>query len=313
MQKLSVVCFSLLVVVLLLLDHACAVTYTTDVLEQGNPGGWTASLKTFDEEVIANQGQSLTIDIWATDAPGQATAGGLWIDYTGSTNIISYVSAQRYNKEIGSLPGPWQPGAGVIIDEPDGPGTLMVIVGNLGGATPDGDGDIIIARVVMEVLSSDDAEIVVSTVPSVMTWGPADNGWNDASIEPATLTLSSESTTTSVSDSTTTSVQGSTTTSVQGATTTTSMQATSSTTSSSISPRPCLVEQIYGEDSVEVALCRYIRDSVLRNTTEGREIIKIYYDWSPHLVRALKEETGLKDQVKKVIDHILLLTNDEKD
>ena len=74
-----------------------------------------------------------------------------------------------------------------------------------------------------------------------------------------------------------------------------------------------LVEQIYGEDSVEVALCRYLRDSVLRKTTEGREIIKIYYNWSPHLVRALEEETALKDQVKKVLDQILLLIKAEKD
>jgi hypothetical protein len=191
----------------------------------------------------------------------------------------------------------------------------MVIVGNLGGATPDGDGDIIIARVVMEVLSSDDAEIVVSTVPSVTTWGPADNGWDDSSVQPAILTLSSgpppgSTTSSTPGETTSSSVPPNATTTT---TTTTTPDTTSSTTSSPISPRPCLVEQIYGEDSVEVALCRYIRDSVLRNTTEGREIIKIYYDWSPHLVRALKEETGLKDQVKKVIDHILLLTNDEKD
>jgi len=64
---------------------------------------------------------------------------------------------------------------------------------------------------------------------------------------------------------------------------------------------------------VEVALSRYLRDSVLRKTTEGREIIKIYYDWSPHLVRALEDEAALKDQVKKVLDQIFILIKHEKD
>ena len=57
---------------------------------------------------------------------------------------------------------------------------------------------------------------------------------------------------------------------------------------------------------MEVALSRYLRDSVLRKTTEGREIIKIYYDWSPRLVRALEDEAALKDQLKKVLDKVFL-------
>jgi hypothetical protein len=64
---------------------------------------------------------------------------------------------------------------------------------------------------------------------------------------------------------------------------------------------------------VEVALSRYLRDSVLRKTTEGREIIKIYYDWSPRLVRALEDEAALKDQLKKVLDQIFILIKHEKD
>ena len=176
----------------------------------------------------------------------------------------------------------------------DGPGTVMYVVANLGGAAPDRDGDLIVGTLTLECSALGDATVDLTAIPGVATWSPID----DASIEPATLTLSPRA---------------------------------QQPRAFPVQPRrprcrervpqrarpssrpPCLVEQMYGEDSVEVAFSRYLRDSVLRKTPEGRELIKIYYDWSPQLVSALEEETALKDQVKKVLDQILILIKHEKD
>jgi len=190
MKKLSILCVLLSLSVLVFIATAFSATYRIDILESGNPGGWTGSSKTFDDELKTTPVQTLEMDIWMTGAPGNATAGGLWFDFSGSTDKISYISAGRYltnGSEAGN--GPWDPLAGVVVDEPDGPGTLMVIVGHLGSVAPDGDGDIIIAKVVVQYLSAGAADIMVSTIPSTATWGPAGNGWNDATIPTTTFTF----------------------------------------------------------------------------------------------------------------------------
>jgi hypothetical protein len=70
-------------------------------------------------------------------------------------------------------------------------------------------------------------------------------------------------------------------------------------------PNPCAAEQIYGERAEETELLRYIRDNVLRQTPEGREIIRLYYQWSPAIVKALKGDAVLKGELKKMIDEIM--------
>jgi hypothetical protein len=257
-----------------------------------------AGTKNFITEDSITPGEQISLDLWLTDADTRQNSGGAWIDFSGSTDELSYVSGGRCL--VGGAEGctgPWQANAGVFINEPDpsaggGPGTVLYVVANLGGAAPDGDGDLIVGTLTLESIAPGDATVDLTVIPGVATWGPID----DASVESATLSLSQPSTTTSV----------------PGGTTTTSLQGTSSTTSSSISRPPCLVEQVYGENSVEVAFSRHLRDSVLRKTPEGRELIKIYYDWSPQLVRALEGEAALKDQLKKVLDQILHLIKHEK-
>jgi hypothetical protein len=269
-----------------------------------------AGTKNFITEAAIAAGEQISLDLWLTNADAPQQAGGAWIDFSGSTGEISYVSGGRcLLGGAEGCTGPWSPIAGDFINKPDGAGTVMYVVVNLGGAVPDGDGDLIVGILTLESIAVGDATVDLTVIPSVTTWTPID----DTTVQPATLTLSSES----PPGSTTSSTPGETTTSSSvppNSTTTTSTPViTSSTTSAPIFPRPCLVEQIYGEDSVEVALSRYLRDSVLRKTTEGREIIKIYYDWSPHLVRALEDEAALKDQVKKVLDQIFILIKHEKD
>jgi hypothetical protein len=85
-------------------------------------------------------------------------------------------------------------------------------------------------------------------------------------------------------------------------TTTTSIPSGTTTT-----VEPCISEAIYGENSEETELLRYIRDNVLSQTPEGQEIIRLYYELSPVIVKAMEEDEGFKEQVKEMIDGILPL------
>jgi len=38
---------------------------------------------------------------------------------------------------------------------------------------------------------------------------------------------------------------------------------------------------------------------VLSTTTEGQEIIKLYYEWSPAIVTVMEEDEEFKEEVKK--------------
>jgi hypothetical protein len=69
----------------------------------------------------------------------------------------------------------------------------------------------------------------------------------------------------------------------------------------------CPTEVIYGEDSEKTELLRYFRDYVLSVTPEGREIIKLYYQWSPVAVKAMEEDKVFEEEVKEMIDGALLL------
>jgi rhodanese-related sulfurtransferase len=75
---------------------------------------------------------------------------------------------------------------------------------------------------------------------------------------------------------------------------------------------PCLVEEIYGDNSEEATLLRAFRDRVLRSTLLGQEIIKLYYEVSPSLVKAMKEDEEFKNDVKKMIDGIETMVTNEK-
>ena len=169
MKKLATLC-ACMVLLVPMAGLSFATTYGTDVLESGNPGGWTASLKTFDDVYKTEPGQTVEVDIWITDVPVGANAGGLYLDFKGSTDKLTYISCQPYNNSAGGLPGPWQDGGVVVVPEP---GVLVVQVLQLGGdIPPDADGDIIIAKVTLQYTAAGSAEILVGTIPGVFTWGP---------------------------------------------------------------------------------------------------------------------------------------------
>ncbi len=67
----------------------------------------------------------------------------------------------------------------------------------------------------------------------------------------------------------------------------------------------CPSESIYGEHSEEAETLRCVRDNILSHTPEGEEIIKLYYQWSPVVVKAMEEDEEFKEDVKGVVDEIL--------
>ncbi len=101
---------------------------------------------------------------------------------------------------------------------------------------------------------------------------------------------------------TTTTVGSSTTTTTSPATTTTSADSTTTTIDDN-----CILEEIYGEYSKEVELLRYFRDNVLGKTTAGREIIKLYYQYSHFIVKAINEDKGFREELRLLIDKLLPL------
>jgi hypothetical protein len=95
-------------------------------------------------------------------------------------------------------------------------------------------------------------------------------------------------------------IDSSVTTSIDGETTTTVSDSTTTTDGGG-----CPAGKIYGEHSEEAETLRYVRDNILSHTPEGKEIIKLYYQWSPIIVKAMQEDEEFKEDVKGVVDEIL--------
>jgi len=126
---------------------------------------------------------TISLDIWLTgvpvvfppQGPQPQNAGCAWLDFTGSTDDISYVSGGRC-LEDGSegCTGPWTPEAGVLVNEPAGVGTIFYIVANLAGAVPDSDGDLIVGTVTLQNTGPNDATVDINTSAS-SCWTPISN------------------------------------------------------------------------------------------------------------------------------------------
>jgi len=56
----------------------------------------------------------------------------------------------------------------------------------------------------------------------------------------------------------------------------------------------CPIALLFGEDSDEVQLLREFRDNILSQTIEGKELIRLYYQWSPVLVEVLEGITATR-------------------
>ncbi len=134
------------------------------------------------------------------------------------------------------------------------------------------------------------------------------------SIEP---TISPTSSSTIAPTTTPTTSPPETTTTVRLDTTTTTMQPPLPTSTSSSSTTPtksflndCALLRVYGENSVEVELLRYIRDNILSQNPEGRELIKMYYQWSPVIIAAMENDEEFREEVREIIDGVLGLVTE---
>ena len=58
-------------------------------------------------------------------------------------------------------------------------------------------------------------------------------------------------------------------------------------------------------------LLRYVRDDIFTQTPEGRELITLYYQWSPVIVKAMEGDEEFKEEIKEMIDGILPLIGGE--
>jgi hypothetical protein len=91
----------------------------------------------------------------------------------------------------------------------------------------------------------------------------------------------------------------------------TSTTTSADTTTTTIRGRICPWEFIYGEYSAQTELARYFRDTVLAKTPEGRELISLYYQWSPMIVKELEEDEEFKKDIQEMIDAILPMIEKE--
>jgi hypothetical protein len=61
----------------------------------------------------------------------------------------------------------------------------------------------------------------------------------------------------------------------------------------------------------DLNILREFRDEVLSKTSEGQELINLYYQWSPSIVQAMEEDKAFKSEVKEILDGVLRLIGEE--
>jgi len=75
-----------------------------------------------------------------------------------------------------------------------------------------------------------------------------------------------------------------------------------------MTPSPlCPAEEIYGEHSEQTERLRYLRDTIMSSTHEGQELIRVYYEWTPLIGKALDADKEFKQELQSLIDGVLTL------
>jgi hypothetical protein len=174
MKKLSIICALVMVFGVSLVQ--------AQQYEVAPAGG-----KAFTTTAGVAPNNTISLDIYLTSAGEPQNAGGAWLDFSGSTADIAYVSAGRaFEDGSEGVTGPWTNGAGALVNEPAGPGTVLLVVANLGGAPLDADGDLVVGTATLQNTGPNDATINITTVPAVATWTPLD----DSDVTPGAIVIS---------------------------------------------------------------------------------------------------------------------------
>jgi hypothetical protein len=72
----------------------------------------------------------------------------------------------------------------------------------------------------------------------------------------------------------------------------------------------CPMEDLYGKNSEEVHILRAFREKVLQNSSQGKQLIQLYYDLSPVIVQLMENNPETKRRIKRTIDSILPVIKD---
>jgi len=86
----------------------------------------------------------------------------------------------------------------------------------------------------------------------------------------------------------------------------------STTTTSTSDHGDCILNDRLGYDDPRLDVLRQFRDTVLSQTQEGRVLIKLYYQWSPVISKAVEGDDEFKEDVEEMIDGVLMLIAEEK-
>ena len=81
----------------------------------------------------------------------------------------------------------------------------------------------------------------------------------------------------------------------------------STTTTTTSENGTCMFTGLLGYNDPRLAVLKEVRDTVLSRTEEGRELIKLYYQWSPLISEAMEEDEEFKEELKGMIDGMLSL------
>jgi hypothetical protein len=165
---------SLLIVSLLVIVFGVGTAHAQPYLYEAAPCG----TKDFTTAADVVPGGTICLDIYLTGVGvgNRQNAGGVDLYFSESVADIAYVSAGRCMLDSSEgCTGPWDPAAGVLINEPVGPGTVMYVVANLGGAAPDGDGDLIVGTVTLQNIGPNDATVNFGIYFQFSVWTPINN------------------------------------------------------------------------------------------------------------------------------------------
>ena len=81
----------------------------------------------------------------------------------------------------------------------------------------------------------------------------------------------------------------------------------STTTTTTSENGDCIFKDRLGYGDPRLDVLRQFRDTVLRQTREGRELIKLYYQWSPIISKAMEGDEDFQEEIGEMIDGILPL------
>ena len=115
--------------------------------------------------ITGGSGNQMEVDVRLSDVPEKLITGGFVINYDPAQ--MSILGADAYDGT--GLTGPWDSAMTNKVANSSGPGTYMVIVGNLASVAPDENSTINIARLHINCTGNCDAPITITPVPGFDT------------------------------------------------------------------------------------------------------------------------------------------------